>query len=395
MLLTIKGSIPQLRFKDDNGNDFPVWGKNRLKDISQPVKRKSNLVEAIPILTISAGRGFLNQSDRFSKVIAGTSLKNYTLLKKGELSYNRGNSKTFPYGCIYSLKNYDEALVPNVYRSFKLNTGMNSLFYEYLFSKRYADRQLRRFISSTARMDGLLNINQDDFYSLWVPTLAEKEQQKIADFFSLLDRRIEKQQEKVEALREYKKGMMQKLFSRELRFRDDDGGEFGEWGTYKFSDLFTSISTKSYQILSTEYQDKGLFEVVDQGQSLVVGYTDRKDKLYNQGPAIIYGDHTTIVKFRTSSFVIGADGTKILINKRSSDSIQYLYYALCYFNVISEGYKRHFSILKKISLTVPIEKEQQKIADFLSKIDNKIEKEEGKLKALTEEKKGFMQQMFV
>lgn len=203
----------ELRFKDEEGKEFPEWEVKQLNEISSPVKRTLNEAgENIPILTISAGRGFMEQTERFSQVIAGSSLSKYTLLYKNELSYNRGASKAYPYGCIYSLKDYDKALIPNVYRSFTLNDGYCSEFYAQLFSTGFADYQLRKFITSTARMDGLLNISQSDFFSISIPAPQYKEQQLIASFFSELDRSIEVSQSKLDYFKEQKKGLMQQMF---------------------------------------------------------------------------------------------------------------------------------------------------------------------------------------
>lgn len=203
----------ELRFKDENGEEYPEWINARLKEISKPVKRTlKDSSRKPPVLTISAGRGFLNQQERFSQVIAGSSLSKYTLLKKGELSYNRGASKLFPYGCIYVQNDYEEALVPNVYRSFKLNRDHIPEFFNQLFSTGYADRQLRRFISSSARLDGLLNVDQEDFYSLIVPVPSLPEQRKISEFLMKLDDYIATENEKLSHLQLQKKGLMQQMF---------------------------------------------------------------------------------------------------------------------------------------------------------------------------------------
>ena len=199
----------EIRFKDDNGNDFSDWQEKMLGEISEPVKRKTDKVIS-KIMTISAGKGFLNQEDRFSQVIAGTSLKNYTLLYKDELAYNRGNSKSYTYGCIYKLKE-EMALIPYVYRSFKLNNG-NSAFYEQLFICKYLDCQLRRMISSSARMDGLLNITEKAFYSVKVPQPCLHEQKKIAGFLGAIDRKIDLASTELGKAQEFKKGLLQQMF---------------------------------------------------------------------------------------------------------------------------------------------------------------------------------------
>ena len=230
-------------------------------------------------------------------------------------------------------------------------------------------------------------------FELYFPSFEE--QSKISNFLCLIDLRIEKQSTKIEYLELFKKGIMQKIFSQELRFKDEDGGEFGDWEECTFSSLLKSVPTKPYQILASQIMNSGKYEVVDQGKSIIAGYSNSVEKVFNEGAAIVYGDHTTVVKFRDIPFIIGADGTKILTKIKDSDSLKYLYFALSFFNVEPEGYKRHFSILKNIQLPVPVKREQQKIADYLSAIDKKLKSEIEKLMELEKQKSGFMQRMFI
>jgi len=200
----------EIRFKDENGNEFSDWEMFKLNEIVTPIKRR--LEKAIEtVLTISAKKGFLLQADRFSQIIAGNSLVKYTHLKKNEFSYNRGNSKTYTYGCIYKLDDYDEALVPNIYRSFSLNKGCTE-FFSQLFRNKYLDSQLRRLISSSARMDGLLNIGEKDFYEVKVPFPCEKEQVKISTFLKTMDKKLEHVAIQIELTETFKKGLLQQMF---------------------------------------------------------------------------------------------------------------------------------------------------------------------------------------
>ena len=149
----------------------------------------------LPTLTISAANGWMKQEDRFSGNIAGKEQKNYTLLHKGELSYNHGNSKLAKYGTVFSLQTYEEALVPRVYHSFKVKNG-NADFIEYYFATKIPDRELRKLISSGARMDGLLNIGYDDFMGIKMMFPPTSEQSKIAEYFRNLDHLITLHQRK-------------------------------------------------------------------------------------------------------------------------------------------------------------------------------------------------------
>ncbi|QDX54748.1 restriction endonuclease subunit S [Staphylococcus pseudintermedius] len=200
----------ELRFKDEEDNVYPDWIRTKLINIVTPLKGQDDNITNLPILTISASRGWLNQKERFSQVIAGNSLKKYTQVKKNDLSYNKGNSKVAKYGIVFRLKN--EALVPNVYKSFRPNENIDSIFIEKYFHNKTLDKQLRTRITSTARTDGLLNISDQDFYDikLYIPILQE--QTKIADFLNKLDKLIEKQSSKIILLKHRKKGLLQKMF---------------------------------------------------------------------------------------------------------------------------------------------------------------------------------------
>lgn len=150
----------------------------------------------LPTLTISAANGWMNQKERFSGNIAGKEQKNYTLLHKGELSYNHGNSKLAKYGAVFSLETYKEALVPRVYHSFKVIDG-NPKFIEYYFATKIPDRELAKLVSSGARMDGLLNINFNEFMGINLTVPNKSEQEKISNHFSNLDRLITLHQREV------------------------------------------------------------------------------------------------------------------------------------------------------------------------------------------------------
>ena len=149
----------------------------------------------LPTLTISAANGWMKQENRFSGNIAGKEQKNYTLLHKGELSYNHGNSKLAKYGTVFSLQTYEEALVPRVYHSFKVEIG-SADFIEYYFATKMPDRELRKLISSGARMDGLLNIGYDDFMGIKMMFPSVLEQDKIAEYFRAFDHLITLHQRK-------------------------------------------------------------------------------------------------------------------------------------------------------------------------------------------------------
>ena len=200
-------TVPEIRLDGFEGE----WKKAKLKDVAHRVQGNDGRMD-LPTLTISASGGWMNQIDRFSANIAGKEQKNYTLLKKGELSYNHGNSKLAKYGVVFELKEYEEALVPKVYHSFRVNQLADAKFIEIMFSTKIPDRELGKLVSSGARMDGLLNISFDDFMNIAIiiPTFAE--QQAIGAYFSNLDNLINSYQEKISQLETLKKKLLQDMF---------------------------------------------------------------------------------------------------------------------------------------------------------------------------------------
>ena len=197
---------PEIRFPGFTDD----WEQRKLGEIAERVQGNDGRMD-LPTLTISAANGWMDQKERFSGNIAGKEQKKYTLLHKGELSYNHGNSKLAKYGTVFSLETYEEALVPRVYHSFKVING-SSKFIEYYFATKIPDRELAKLVSSGARMDGLLNINFNEFMGINLTVPNKSEQEKISNYFSNLDHLITLHQRKCEQLKELKKFMLQNMF---------------------------------------------------------------------------------------------------------------------------------------------------------------------------------------
>lgn len=205
----------EIRFNDENGKDYSPWKTVKLHTLVDQIKGnslKNKEKVNLPILTISAKSGFVNQEDRFSAVIAGNSLAKYTELDKYDISYNKGNSKTAKFGCVFVQSKYHKALVPNVYKSFRAKENVNPFYLQYLFASKLLDRQLKGIISSTARMDGLLNVSDEDFYNINILCPSVDEQNIIVYFLLLFEQKIEFEEKKLEVLLNQKQGFMQQMF---------------------------------------------------------------------------------------------------------------------------------------------------------------------------------------
>jgi type I restriction enzyme S subunit len=124
-------------------------------------------------------------------VIAGRNIENYILLRKGEFSYNKGNSDRFPQGCIYRLEEFNEGAVPNVWISFELKSnGYSQLFYKHFFLSGGLNHQLNQIINAGVRNDGLLNLTASNFFTVRVPVPQPEEQKKLGELFEFIDREL-------------------------------------------------------------------------------------------------------------------------------------------------------------------------------------------------------------
>ena len=170
------------------------WEQRKLGDVVKEITRNDPESEA-PIMMITANNGFIEQSERYAFNNAGESLKKYILLKKGELAYNHGASKLRPYGSCFALTTAENARIPFVYHCFSAE-NQNAEFMSIELNGAEIENQLRKIVSSGARMDGLLNISFDEYTSVSVLLPGTEEQDRIADFFRHLENLITLHQRK-------------------------------------------------------------------------------------------------------------------------------------------------------------------------------------------------------
>ena len=199
-------NVPEIRFKGFT----EAWEQRKLCDVVKEITRNDPESEA-PIMMITANNGFIEQSERYAFNNAGESLKKYILLKKGELAYNHGASKLRPYGSCFALTTAENARIPFVYHCFSAE-NQNAEFMSIELNGAEIENQLRKIVSSGARMDGLLNISFDEYTSVSVLLPGIEEQDCIADFFRQLDNLITLHQRELEKLKNLKKACLEKMF---------------------------------------------------------------------------------------------------------------------------------------------------------------------------------------
>ena len=242
-----KRRAPKLRFQGFTDD----WEQRKLRDLVKEIKRNDPNSSA-PIMMITANDGFINQSERYSTDNAGKSLQKYILLQRGELAYNHGASKLRPYGSCFALIDEENARIPYVYHCFSCGNE-NPEFLSLVLNSKAVEQQLRRLVSSGARMDGLLNISFDDYTSIPIMIPNRNEQKQIADYIHTLNGLITLHQRKYDMLQKVKKSMLEKMFPKngskvpEIRF----AGFTDDWEQRKLGDVVQRITRKNENMESS------------------------------------------------------------------------------------------------------------------------------------------------
>lgn len=203
----------KLRFKDENGKDFPAWEKKKFETIFKRVTTK-NTENNQNVLTISAQYGLISQHDFFNKSVSGSDVTGYYLLKKGDFAYNKSYSKGYPMGAIKPLKKYEKGIVSTLYICFNLKDNSNADFYEHYFESGKINRQIHKIAQEGARNHGLLNLSVVEFFKdidILKPHI--KEQEKIASFLNQISKQIALVNEQLEETRTFKKALLSKMFA--------------------------------------------------------------------------------------------------------------------------------------------------------------------------------------
>lgn len=189
---------------------------------------------------------------------------------------------------------------------------------------------------------------------------------------------------------------MQKLFSQELRFKDENGKDFAEWEEVNLGKCLDYEQPTNYLVSSTEYNDKFKTPVVTAGKTFILGYTNETAGIFDKNlPVIIFDDFTTATQFVNFPFKAKSSAMKIL-KPKAGNNIKFIYEALQMINYEIGGHGRHWiSVFAEMNIFIPTLPEQTKIANFISAIDDKINHCVVQIEKMEVWKKGLLQQMFV
>ncbi|OGL30848.1 hypothetical protein A3F37_00180 [Candidatus Saccharibacteria bacterium RIFCSPHIGHO2_12_FULL_41_12] len=256
-------------------------------------------------------------------------------------------------------------------------------------------------VLATGTSNSMKNVTKGDVLNAKILAPSREEQKKIAGFLGVVDERVAVIDKKVELLKKYRKGVMQKIFppangqTPKIRFSDENGKNYPDWQGKKLGDILAYEQPTKYIVKSTEYDDKYKTPVLTAGKTFILGYTDEEDGINNDIPVIIFDDFTTASHFVDFPFKVKSSAMKILRTK-TDVNIKVAYELLSKIKFVVGDHKRHWiGEFQDFAINLPSEKEQQKIADFLTNLDDKINVVERQLEQAKNFKKSLLQQMFV
>ena len=353
---------------------------------------------------LSAGNGFIMQSEKYSRDNAGQSLKKYILLKQGELAYNHGASKAKQFGCCYELTE-PEARIPYVYHCFKINNQEYTPFIAMALNNAKMDKQLKRLVSSSVRMDGLLNISFEDYMSVTIHLPSPSEQKHIADFLQKIDERIAAQEKLLASLKKYKRGLLNHIFSaiskgsqrRKLReLVHVSGGKTPSMSNslYWNGDIvwISSKDMKSSRISGSELK--------------ITNLALKEMTLYHPGTLLLVA-RSGILKHSLPLAILEVDATinqDIKAFQVHGCNAFYLYYAILSQedNIIRTLVKTGTTVQSlmmdsflNIEIPTPDIDQQQSIIDKLAKLEKYVDVQEKELSLLSQMRNGLLQQLFI
>ncbi|UBX53866.1 restriction endonuclease subunit S (plasmid) [Acinetobacter pseudolwoffii] len=258
----------------------------------------------------------------------------------------------------------------------------------------------------TATGIGAGKLDTADLQNLKLYKPSSEEQTKIASFLSTVDEKISQLTQKHELLNQYKQGMKQKLFSQQIRFKADDGSEFGEWASEKISKVFTNKS-KSFNPLLNESLPCIELEHLSQNTGQILGTVNSSDQQSTKNlfepNSVLYGKlRPYLRKFAKPQFK-GVCSSEIWVLTGLKISNDYLFQFVqseqfTELTNIQSGSKMpraDWNVIADSEIEFPCLEEQTKIANFLSAIDQKVEVVAQQIKQAKTWKKGLLQQMFV
>ena len=394
---------PQLRFKDDEGFDFSEWETVCFGDVFKEIIERTNDIYTYPLYSLTIEDGVTPKTEQYERSYLVKKEDSYKIVPPNAFVYNPMNLR---FGALAVNHEKFSVSVSGYYNVFVINDISTLKFWEnYLVSKRMLNFY---FSIATGSLIEKLRVHYSNFIRIEKVLPALPERRKIATFLSAIDEIIATTEAEVSAWEERKKGVIQKLFSQEVRFRADDGSDFPEWEDKKLGEVFVERSERSadnLDLLSVTIANG----VVRQNESDKRNVSSADKSNYKR---VCVGDlaYNSMRMWQGAEGVSAYDGIvspayTVLVPKTQECAYFYEYMfkrteMLHIFQRYSQGltsdtWNLKYPVLSHISVVVPFYSEQKKIVDCLSSLDDVINQTKAELAAWQEFKKGLLQQMFV
>lgn len=388
-------AVPKLRFRAEDGSEFPEWENERFGNFFMEENNVTAEINKYPLYSLTIESGVIPKTERYERRYLVKKDEAYKIVPPKAFVYNPMNLR---FGALAYNKESFAVAVSGYYNVFRLNNESTLDFWaNYLITK-----QMLNYYNSiaTGSLVEKLRVHFSRFKKIEKQLPTIKEQQKIADFLSTIDAIISSQKEELAAWEQRKKGVVQKLFSQEVRFKADDGSEFPEWQEKKIKDCceYATNRNKGYIFVGTENMKKDFNGIkLSENNRLIEGIE------FKIGDILMSNIRPYLKKVWLAD-KCGVCSSDVLVFRSQRVVSAFLYYVIASDRFIEyvmsaakgskmpRGDKKH---IMEMQLLIPSLPEQQKIAECLSSIEEVIKKEKEELEKWQELKKGLLQQMFV
>jgi type I restriction enzyme, S subunit len=399
---------PLIRFPEFND----TWHYKKLSELlSESKERNTDLKYGKnEVLSVSGELGIVNQIEHLGRSYAGVSVHQYHVVEVGNIVYTKSPLKANPFGIIKLNKN-KAGIVSTLYAVYKVNqqTAFGPWIDYYFSLDANTNRYLRPLVKKGAKNDMKISNEYVLHDRIFVPTIPE--QKRIASFFTVIDKKIAELKQKKNLWEQYKKGVMQKLFSLELRFKDENGKMFPKWEKKQIGDLGEIItgstpptSNKAYYNGNYLFVSPGDIQVnrfVTQTQKTLTESGFLKGRKVRKGSSLFVCIGGTIGKLAQAGMdCVSNQQINSVIPINNNDD--FVFFLLQHYSkkIASLAAEQAVPIINKTNfssfeLKVPNKTEQYKIATFLNEIDNKIMRIENQILQTQQYRKGLLQKMFI
>jgi type I restriction enzyme S subunit len=392
-----KGLFPELRFPEFEKE--PNWPCVKLNTVAKRSTSKNKGEKITRVLTNSAVDGVVDQRDYFDKDIAVKgNLESYYIVDKGDYVYNPRISSTAPVGPI-SKNKVGKGVMSPLYTVFRFNSKINDFFEQFFKSSRWYG-YLQTISNSGARHDRM-SITSGEFMAMPVPNPSELEQQKIADCLASIDELITLHTRKLDALKDYKKGLMQQFFPAEgetlPKLRFPEFGECGKWERKLISSV-AQITTGGKDTQNKIEDGKYPFFVRSQTIERINSYSFDGEAVLTSGDGVGVGKiyHYINGKFDFHQRVYCIYD----FSEEVSGKFFYLYFSEHFYRRVMRLSAKNsvdsvrMAMIADMEILLPKKDEQRKIVDAVFSLQEIIDRQEVKVDSLKEHKKGLVQKIF-